>query len=82
MLKFVEKEHNYFWQEQHVHCVSEVLKAEGACPSYNLPNAEYKRQLGEYVHYAIRLHFENRLDEKCLQGEVKDYFEKKKSSKK
>ena len=54
--------------------VNEVLKDMGAIPDFNYPNAEYKRTLGTYVHLAIKLYFENKLDESSLQGEVKDYF--------
>ena len=54
--------------------VNQILKAMGAIPDFNFPNAEYKRQLGGYVHSAIQLYFENRLDEDSLMGDVKSYF--------
>jgi len=55
--------------------VNKVLKAEGAMPDFDrFPNSEYKRQLGIYLHSAIKMYFENTLDESSLTGELRDYF--------
>ena len=68
-------DHSYSVNGQEKPSVNQILKAEGLLPDFNFYQAEYKRQLGTYVHTAIKLYFENRLDEDSLSGEVKGYFE-------
>lgn len=76
MLKYVAETHEYFWNGSPVCSVNQVLQAEGIMPNFgSFKNAAYKRLLGTYVHKAIKLSFERKLDENSLQGEVKDYFE-------
>jgi len=75
MLKYKPETHEYFWGDVPVDSVNQILKAEGVIPDFNFPAAEYKCQLGSYVHKAIKLYFGGKLDENSLSGPVKEYFE-------
>ncbi len=66
--------HQYFVDGIERASVNNMLKAEGIMPNFNFPAAEYKRQLGHFVHQAIKLYFYKTLDEKSLTGPVKDYY--------
>jgi len=75
MLTFNPETHEYALEGKHIPGVNEILKAGGILPNFNFPQAEYKRQLGTYVHQAIKMYFEDNLDEDSLQSPIKEYFE-------
>lgn len=74
MLYFNQETHTYTWEGEKVPSVNEILRAEGAIPPFFSPTADYKCQLGIYLHDAIRMHFASKLDEASLQGAVLEYF--------
>ncbi len=74
-IDYREDTHQYFVERIEKPSVNQILKAEGILSDFNFPQAEYKRQLGTYVHRAIKLYFLNKLNEASLQGAVKAYFE-------
>lgn len=76
MLEFIPDNHEYRFKGQHVPGVNEILKAEGCIPDFDkFKGTEYKRELGQYVHQAIRLHFAGTLDIDSVSGPVREYFE-------
>lgn len=68
-------DHEYYVNGIRVPGVNEILSAEGINPDFSkVPNIDYYRNLGTYVHNAIRMYFEGILDESSLTGPVKERF--------
>jgi hypothetical protein len=69
------EKHEYFVDGKRVPGVNEILKEEGIAPDFsNVPDIQWHCDLGTYTHNAIRMFFDNTLDESTLAGPVADLF--------
>lgn len=74
-IEYFPEEHIYKVNGIEKPSVNKILKSEGAIPDFEkFPNIEYKKQLGTYLHMAIKMYFEDTLDINSLTTELKDYF--------